>query len=301
MRTLRVVTVTVLASAAVLSAPAVAYAADATIEFSGSEIVYRADDGQANLLVITKTADLPETYGFNDTVAISSTEPECTHPNGADQTYMECVHEATSFMDVETFDLNDTIDNRSGRPGHLSGGDGNDVIYTGTSTFLSTDVAGGSGNDTIVSGTGEDWIAGGSGTDTVSYAGRFGVVTADVADGGGTAGEDDHYMGIENLTGGGSGDTLTGDAGNNVLDGGTAWLCLLGCILLSGNDTLYGGGGSDTLRGQSGVDSLFGEAGADTLRGGSGFDALDGGPGNDSCLVEADGGTSVNCAVIAPG
>jgi Ca2+-binding RTX toxin-like protein len=299
-RRIGIVAVTVAAFTAFT--PSVAHAADATIEFSGSEIVYRADDGQVNNLVITKVSDDPEVYRFNDLVPISSAETDCVHPDDDDLTVMDCEHDATSFMDVETKDLDDIIDNKSGRSGHLNGGDGNDIIRTGTGGALVTDVAGGAGNDIIYSGPSDDFIAGGSGTDTVSYAGRFGSVTADLSAGhGGIGTEDDTYVsGIENLTGGGSADTLTGDSGINVLDGGTACLLFSCGILLSGNDTLYGGGGSDTLRGQGGADSLFGEAGADTLRGGAGFDALDGGPGNDSCFTEADGGTTTDCAEIAP-
>ena len=62
---------------------------------------------------------------------------------------------------------------------------------------------------------------------------------------------------------GGNGiDTLTGNAGPDVLDGG------------NGNDQLTGGAGTDTLRGGLGDDLLVGGTGADTLTGGLGIDTF---------------------------
>ncbi|WP_309737102.1 cadherin domain-containing protein [Sphingomonas sp. SORGH_AS_0742] len=63
----------------------------------------------------------------------------------------------------------------------------------------------------------------------------------------------DTLSGIENLTGTDYADTLTGDAGDNVLDGGL------------GNDTLSGGAGDDVLIGGIGADRLDGGAGSDAV------------------------------------
>jgi hypothetical protein len=300
MKAVRALVVAVTVVGVTAFTPSVAHAADATIEFHGAEIAYRADVGQVNHLVITRVSTVPEVYRFADLVPISSAESDCVHPDADDLTVMDCEHVATQFVDVDTKDLDDVIDNKSTRYGHLNGGDGNDVIRTGSPTgALNTDVAGGNGNDVIYPGAGEDWIEGGAGTDTVSYEGRFIAITADLSAGtGGQAGETDHYSNVENLTGGGSTDTLTGNAGANVLDGGTACLFANCALLISGADTLHGGGGNDTLRGQAGADTLYGEAGVDTLHGGAGFDTLDGGAGNDYCFVEADGGTTTNCAQL---
>ncbi|NUT37263.1 MAG: hypothetical protein HOV79_29810 [Hamadaea sp.] len=131
--------------------------------------------------------------------------------------------------------------------------------------------------------------------------GRWAAVTASVSGGGGQSGESDHFDSIENLVGGGAGDTLTGNSSANVLDGGyattpcpptptpTGGVHLLApppCTSYSGADTLNGGGGADTL---------LGRGGDDVLLGGAGYDALDGGSGTDGCYVEADGGTRTAC------
>jgi Ca2+-binding RTX toxin-like protein len=120
-----------------------------------------------------------------------------------------------------------------------------------------------------------------------------------VGSGGGSVGEDDAYQLIEHLTGGGAGDTLTGNDSANVLDGGyatttclpyptvAAALALPPCTSYSGNDTLTGEGGADTI---------FGRSGDDLLVGGAGYDSLDGGSGTgDFCYVNADGGTKIGC------
>jgi len=57
---------------------------------------------------------------------------------------------------------------------------------------------------------------------------------------------------IENATGGGGGDTLSGNSVANQLTGN------------GGNDTLSGGAGNDTLNGGSGNDSMTGGTGSDT-------------------------------------
>jgi S-layer protein len=67
--------------------------------------------------------------------------------------------------------------------------------------------------------------------------------------------------------------TLTGGAGNDVLNAGSALKTV----------TLNGGAGNDTLRGSTSVGStLNGGDGNDTMIGGSGADILDGGAGDDT-------------------
>jgi Ca2+-binding RTX toxin-like protein len=82
-----------------------------------------------------------------------------------------------------------------------------------------------------------------------------------------------------NVIGGTVGDTLTGDARNNIIRGG------------AGADTLEGGAGNDVLQGDADADNLYGGDGSDTLRGGAGDDNLYGGDGND--ILEGDAGTDV--------
>lgn len=82
---------------------------------------------------------------------------------------------------------------------------------------------------------------------------------------------------IENATGGGGHDTLTGNAAANVLIGG------------GGDDSLTGGDGNDTLTGGTGADSLAGGDGDDLLDGESGSDTMTGGGGDDVYLVDRIG------------
>ncbi|MEA3054139.1 MAG: hypothetical protein QOG72_3042, partial [Sphingomonadales bacterium] len=56
----------------------------------------------------------------------------------------------------------------------------------------------------------------------------------------------------------------------------------------SGNDILTGDGGDNLLQGGAGDDQLFGLGGTDTLEGGAGDDVLDGGPGADTMRGGAD-------------
>ncbi|WP_146592020.1 CAP domain-containing protein [Puniceibacterium confluentis] len=67
-------------------------------------------------------------------------------------------------------------------------------------------------------------------------------------------------------------ETITGTAGNDVLQGSRAADIILGG---DGDDLLNGLGDDDSLSGGAGADTLTGGAGADTLTGGAGFDLAD--------------------------
>ncbi len=104
----------------------------------------------------------------------------------------------------------------------------------------------------------------------------------------------DLYSGIENLTGSRYADSLSGDANNNILRGGT------------GNDTLAGADAADELYGDAGNDTLDGGEGDDKLEGGAGNDTLNGGPGNDTLYGGAGGddltgGDGEDAFFLAPG
>ncbi|MGK9167550.1 M10 family metallopeptidase C-terminal domain-containing protein [Inquilinus limosus] len=114
----------------------------------------------------------------------------------------------------------------------LEGGAGNDTLF------------GRAGDDILRGGTGADALDGGSGIDRASYFGLSQAVTVDLAAGVGHGGEaeGDTYASIERVSGGRAGDTLIGNAGDNVFWG------------YEGNDTLDGGAGKDTLSGGAGAD-----------------------------------------------
>ncbi|HEX8103586.1 MAG TPA: calcium-binding protein [Solirubrobacteraceae bacterium] len=196
---------------------------------------------------------------------------------------------------------------------------------------------GGPGSDTLDGGLFPDELVGGEGTDTVSYAARAGRVVVglgdEVRDGAdtntdGIADEGDRIGAtVENVTGGGGADRLTGDVGPNVLTGG------------GGDDRLDGGWGADRLvgglgrdvadygarqgsvsvtldavaddgaaaegdlvttsvevvEGGAGDDALRGGAAADELRGNGGTDVLSGGPGADT-LAGGEGADTASYA-----
>jgi Ca2+-binding RTX toxin-like protein len=286
----------------------------ATLVMSG-EMHYDAAAGQANWLRVTNPA--PGIVQFTDVVPITYSTPDgstCWYPY-ATTTTVWCEHLAT-FLDIKTYDGDDRIENRTVSNVHANGGDDDDVIIMGghVTSSAAGDANGGAGDDVIYSGPGDDWIEGGTGVDTVSFQGRTAVITASlVTNHGGSpsTSEVDNYLNVENLTGGGSADTLTGNDLANVLDGG--WyttpcsptplavaakaLAPPPCTTYSGEDTINGNGGNDTLRGRQGADNLNGGSGNDILYGDSGFDALNGGLGSDSCHPGADGATTVSCVV----
>lgn len=150
----------------------------------------------------------------------------------------------------------DVIQNRTTANSQISGGDGNDIIYSG---YGKTDVSGGDGNDYIQAfGDLYNYLRGDMGNDTL-----IGSTGFDALQGGG----DNDF-----LYGGGGADHLFGDTGNDYLAGD--WNDTPN---QTDNDTLYGWDGNDTL---------LGHGGNDVLSGGEGDDSLDGGTGNDKLLGE---------------
>lgn len=158
----------------------------------------------------------------------------------------------------------DTLDGGDAGKDILDGGDGNDMILA----FKSDTVMGGDGSDTLVFDTLTD------------------KVVASLLDGSNSLKMT--ISGIENLSGGGGSDGLTGSNGANQLKGGAGMDSLQG---LGGNDSLYGEAGDDTLIGGGGNDELNGGEGRDKLQGGKGNAVLNGGEGHDT-LVGGTGNDS---------
>ncbi len=213
------------------------------------------------------------------------------------------------------------------------GGVGDDHI---TGNIIDNDLVGNAGDDTLLGGPGNDTLHGGPGRDILD--GHTGSDTADYSDspvgidvnldtgtarGGDAAG--DTLISIENLSGSSYRDTFTGDANDNILEGG------------SGADRLDGGPGQDTavyttsdnrvqinlatgsisggdaagdtflsienLAGSGHNDSLTGDAGDNVLTGGAGADVLVGGPGLDTAsYLSSDTSVTVRLhALLATG
>ena len=85
-----------------------------------------------------------------------------------------------------------------------------------------------------------------------------------------------------------SGSTITGTAGNDVIDTLGASPGVTGGAATGGDDVIAGFGGADTLAGGNGNDVILGGDGADTLAGDGGNDTLAGGRGADT-IAGGDG------------
>ena len=180
-------------------------------------------------------------------------------------------------------------------------------------------ITGSAGDDVIDAGPGTaadaDTINGGAGNDTVSYASAATGKTVNLATG--TSSDGDTLVSIENIVGTASGDSLTGDGGDNVIEGGlgddlldgganaaggdtasyasaasavTVSLAIAGAQvtggagtdILSNFENLLGSDYNDTLTGNGSNNALNGGAGDDLLVGGAGADTLTGGTGTDT-------------------
>jgi Ca2+-binding RTX toxin-like protein len=149
----------------------------------------------------------------------------------------------------------------------LFGGLGNDQLFGGADADT---LFGGDGTDELNGGGGADAMSGGANNDTYIVNDAGDTVT-ELAGGGNydtvnswitytLAAEVENLilLGSANIGGIGNGlaNTITGNTGNNVLNGE------------AGADTLFGGGGNDVLTGGAGSDTLTGAGGNDTLTGG---------------------------------
>jgi Ca2+-binding RTX toxin-like protein len=132
-----------------------------------------------------------------------------------------------------------------------SGSAGNDMLYNIeniTGSAYNDKLTGDNSNNVIIGGDGNDTLDGGAGNDTASYINATASVTVSLAtlltqDTGGAG--FDTLTNIENLTGSGFNDTLTGNNNsNNYISGGDGADTL---NVTLGNDTLDGGTGIDTV------------------------------------------------------
>jgi Ca2+-binding RTX toxin-like protein len=130
---------------------------------------------------------------------------------------------------------------------------------------------GGAGNDWLTGGAGNDRFLGGDGIDRAVFAGSTTAIRVDLRKTGlqGTGEGRDLFRSVEQVIGGRGRDSLTGNAGDNLLQG------------RDGNDRLTGGAGADTLNGGNGADRLDGGKGNDVLIGGAGADTFVYGEGRD--------------------
>ncbi len=203
-----------------------------------------------------------------------------------------------------------------------------------TGTAFADTLTGDAGDNVIDAGLGDDIISGGAGIDTAVLSGNINApfnrgAFANLTTGTSTGGSGtDTLIGIENLTGSDFTDHLTGNAGNNALNGGAssdAFFATQGVDVYNGDtgnhdtvyftgqpgvtaslatgtysfdannhgtmtniDDLFGGANNDSLTGDAVANILDGMEGNDTVAGGLGNDEIWGGAGSDTLI--ADGG-----------
>ncbi|KUP93925.1 Hint domain-containing protein [Tritonibacter horizontis] len=170
----------------------------------------------------------------------------------------------------------------------VTGGAGNDTIYTGDDNDL---IDGGAGDDFIDAGIDDDTVTGGDGNDEI-----IGSEGSDSLMGG--AGDDTIYGGLDpdfpdglNITDDGS-DGRDADPdptnGRDTIDGGDGNDLIYG---QDDDDLISGGAGDDTIDAGIDDDTVDGGAGADVITGGHGADSLSGGDDRDTFMGATDGDT----------
>ena len=204
-------------------------------------------------------------------------------------------------------------DSLAGGDGHdrMFGGAGNDVLNGGNGIDA---MAGGDGNDTYVVDTQSDVVteSPGAGTDTVVSSINYqlgpdveNLVLTGIADlqgfGNGLANSLVGNIGNNLIDGGAGADSMSGDAGNdtyfvdNVADavtenagqGADAVFASVNYVLAANVETLVLQGGADLQGfGNNLANTLFGNTGNNLLDGGAGVDAMLGGAGNDVYFVD---------------
>ena len=231
----------------------------------------------------------------------------------------------------------------------LNGGDGLDTAaYTRATSAVTVNLAisgaqsvgGGMGSDTLVSienlsgsnfndtltGTGNaNILNGGQGNDTLDGAGGYDTVTYQTADYSisvdlSISGQqiisysqgNDTLISIENVVASDFNDRLTGNAGSNILDGGSgsdtidynkATSGITVDLSLAGAQTIGGGQGQDRLISIENVvasqfnDSLTGSSGDNIFEGGAGNDVINGGGGFDTVVYNGVTGVTVDLSI----
>jgi trimeric autotransporter adhesin len=177
------------------------------------------------------------------------------------------------------------------------------LTLTGSANINGT---GNNANNVIAGNGGDNVLNGGAGVDTLQMtratSGINYLITANLTTGTMTGHGNDTILNFENVIGTNQGDWITGNAGNNVIDGGEGSDEL---FVTNGIDTLIGGDGNDAIRFDntgaatvdlgagtysldasnygtaSSVNHVIGSAFNDTLIGSSANNNMGGGAGND--------------------
>jgi len=297
--------------------------------YSGADsFTYRANDGtdNSNIATVNLTVGTGQTFfgtpgddnltgGAGDDIFYATTGTDTldggAHINGDTVIFTNATSGVTANLDPAQQDFTasglglTTLLNIE----NLTGSNYDDVL-TGDANH--NVLSGGLGDDVLVASAGNDTLDGGAngaGGDTADFSPGTMGVTVDLNGQGAPQSVSAEFgnvtlNGIENVTGTDFADMLTGDAGNNVLNG------------LGGDDTIAGGQGDDTVDGGNGVDTAIfssqpgvgdltydgtswtvtGPDGTDTL---TNVEVVDDGAGARILLVGSGGFTSINDAIAA--
>lgn len=194
---------------------------DDVIEARGGADTIDAGDGN----------DIVDGGNGNDTINGGAGDDYLNGGNGTDwATFLGgAAVNADLTAGIATGQGNDTLINIE----NLRGSENDDTLK---GNALNNNIQGGLGADLLIATGGMDTLNGGSGVDSVSFAAFASGVVASLGSASySSASGSGQLIGIENLIGSASNDTLTGDNNANTLNGGL------------GNDTLNGGAGVDTL------------------------------------------------------
>ena len=275
-------------SVGALAAPAQAAAAGvATV--TGNTVQYKAPKKTQNTVVLTRSG---RTITVDDRVPIKAGKG-CAAVKG-DKTKVRCTTKKNpTWIQVYTYDRNDSVVDNAGVGMAADGGDGNNTLV---GSPYSDQLDGGEGIDKIWGNGGDDYIDGRGGNDYLSGGDGDDTINGDNGD--------------DTLHGGAGHDQLTGETGNDLVYGDDGPDMLWDHHDPSARDADYfsGGKGEDTVlyldrskpvfadpdgvKGDDGsagehdtiatdVEDFYGGEGADWLSGSPGRNVIYGGGGND--------------------
>lgn len=282
---------------------------------SGANLLWGGNDTEADTL---NGGDGNDTYIINDEF------DRVSDSAGTDTIRATIDIDLRSFITTENLEM----------VGSQINGDGNSLDNTITGNSQANVINGQMGSDTMIGGAGNDTYyaddagdritetAGNGTSDTVLASTTFALLAAEDIEILKTT--SDTGTAAINLTGSSIVNTITGNNGQNRLDGGADSVTdVLNGLL--GNDTYVLGAGSDTVNDTGGVDTiestitrtlasyttienltltgssnadatgnasanvLIGNAGNNLITGGAGNDTMQGGTGNDTFVFEANG------------